>query len=1697
MPLSYDSSLFNTNPYYDDFDEDKKFLRTLFRPGTAVQARELTQLQTILQVQIERMGSHIFDNGAVIIGGGIGESKINFARLGTADAPSSTVLSNLVGQQIYDTGLDIAGDGYSTSGTNAKILHVLGGSTLSSDSNQVIFYQYTSNGTFTEAGVLGTTGSDSIGATFSIQASGNTAPSIGTDANIFTVDEGIFYVDGYFVKNSKQSIVPFSSSVNDEYRSFSSPTSSIGWKIKKDIVSHNDDVTLRDPAAGFYNYNAPGADRFKLNLSLDHIPFVSSLGSASGLTFDSEDFIELVRMVGGSSTKTVKYTDYAEIEETFARRTQDESGNYTVNAPKLRVTTHGDVFTPADDSNKFAVGVEPNKCYVGGFEVDTQSTAYLEVDKTKDLGVVPSYGEVLSSVIGNYVHVEQFSDGGENDPVGGFGGISSGDLNESALALSKQSSFSIWRDVYSAGDESVAGASIGSCNFRAMKLDGSDLKVYLFNIGMSSGYKFSQAEYLVSDHAVQGHTGPTGVHFRLKANSAGWTGPHDAGKRSMIFPTMGNKTVATGPGYDKHYNSKFVVQKTSLLHFAEDIDGNTIYMNDGKGLLDSDDENYLVWFGSTADTESGEEGRILPTSGFNATVYGENTSNAKLVVQLIGASGPAGGCTASIIHPVIYDSNMVTGQKIYRALTQTNNSDTQFSTPVTESVTYNGVVSAKFTLNHSHVYSISSASHNGESLSLSSVTLEDGQRQSAYYKSTVYIPTSLLTDNEGYYNVNFVYDYYTHTGIGPVIANSYPDSYEDIPTFNDPDSGKRMPLRNYIDFRPVQNTDGTFTEFGIPFTKYGSSHSKIGYSYFMPRIDKVTLCSDRVYRVVKGVPSLTPQAPPSSSEDLDLYLLKMNPYIFNLGNDVNAHYIDNRRYTMKEIGELENQVENVERDRYLEILYSDATAKGAGESDTTLVEEGTLIDDFSGHAFDDVSNRDNNCSMDFKYRGLKVPFTTNVFKFDVNTLPTGLTMSDDRNITYDFTEQKALGVSFGTVAIPVNPYGNTDFLGYVKLDPSSDFWYDAEKNPSVLVNSFGENNQYQVEGNAWQEGRSAGWGSEYGEWRSHWLGSEDLNEDINEVDPLDRNYKLPVKTAWARLPDRVVRTSNSRTVDESVIPYMRSTGITFSATGLLPGSTVYAMFDGVLVGASGTGYSADSQGGVSGHITVDNSYLTGEKSFRITNSRTDTLSATTTAADVKFFSQGMLNYKNSTIISDRPAQSRRKSVNSDSIISGPYLNTVDGNYSSVQNGLDPLTQEIIVDSGVFPQGVFLRSIDLFFKDRDPYLPVTIHIRPMFNGAPHDFLVVPHSEVTMRPSSTSSGPNSTQNTNFKFGSPVFLSPGSWAICIMSNSTQNEVFKAHIGDIWLDIDGTVNSGGVSYTGVGYGNGIGLGSMFLPLNNGTRQKSSLDHIMMNINRCSFNGGSDDTNTRTVLFDANVPAGVTAYGSIANVICNDQLFTSDDVNLKFKLLVDNEPAHVGIIPNKDIVLNQEQLVNETGDMQLSVEYSSTTSNALTPVIDTDRLSAIFIKNSLSTATNPTDTGSALGETQTNSAGANTKARYVSKKIHFGNLVANDLRVYLDIALNEGHVKVFAKVNNNDENFDLVNWIQLYKDGDSSAGGEWMTELEPEQLTHVTFSPATGTSLGDFSVYAIKIVVFKGDTNHSAYDMPVIKNLKAVALQT
>ena len=65
MPIQTDLSV---SPYFDDYQESKNYHQVLFKPGVALQTRELNVLQSMLQKQIERFGDNVFTKGTIITG---------------------------------------------------------------------------------------------------------------------------------------------------------------------------------------------------------------------------------------------------------------------------------------------------------------------------------------------------------------------------------------------------------------------------------------------------------------------------------------------------------------------------------------------------------------------------------------------------------------------------------------------------------------------------------------------------------------------------------------------------------------------------------------------------------------------------------------------------------------------------------------------------------------------------------------------------------------------------------------------------------------------------------------------------------------------------------------------------------------------------------------------------------------------------------------------------------------------------------------------------------------------------------------------------------------------------------------------------------------------------------------------------------------------------------------------------------------------------------------------------------------------------------------------------------------------------------------------------------------------------------------------------------------------------------------------
>ncbi len=132
MPLNT-----SNNPYYDDFDETKNFHRILFKPGQAVQARELTQTQSILQNQIDKFGQHMFKEGTIVLGGGFNiDLNLKHVKVKDTDISGNTINnildyigSNAIGINGVSAYINDAVEGYELSGnTKTLIISYLSGS---------------------------------------------------------------------------------------------------------------------------------------------------------------------------------------------------------------------------------------------------------------------------------------------------------------------------------------------------------------------------------------------------------------------------------------------------------------------------------------------------------------------------------------------------------------------------------------------------------------------------------------------------------------------------------------------------------------------------------------------------------------------------------------------------------------------------------------------------------------------------------------------------------------------------------------------------------------------------------------------------------------------------------------------------------------------------------------------------------------------------------------------------------------------------------------------------------------------------------------------------------------------------------------------------------------------------------------------------------------------------------------------------------------------------------------------------------------------------------------------------------------------------------------------------------------------------------------------------------------------------------
>ncbi len=376
----------NVAPYFDDFNANNDYHKVLFKPGAPVQARELSTLQSILQNQIEKFGQHFFKEGAKVIPGNTGYNALYYCvqlQNTYLGVPVAAYADQLVGTKITGqvSGVTAVVDKVllpqdSERGNLTLYINYLSSNTQNNATQQFSDGESLISNTTITSGLLGNT-SISAGQPFAVTLANNSTAT----GSSFQITNGVYFIRGQFVNVKTETLIL------DQYNN--RPNYRVGLFVNEEIVNSDIDEALNDNSQGFNNYAAPGADRLKISVSL----FKKSLDD-----FDDNNFVELASVSDGVLRSQKTTTEYSLLADELARRTYNESGDYVIKPFDISVKeslnnnlgnrgifnvgqfTYGGS-TPSDDLAIYQIS--PGKAIIRGYEVETVSTAFLDVEKPR------------------------------------------------------------------------------------------------------------------------------------------------------------------------------------------------------------------------------------------------------------------------------------------------------------------------------------------------------------------------------------------------------------------------------------------------------------------------------------------------------------------------------------------------------------------------------------------------------------------------------------------------------------------------------------------------------------------------------------------------------------------------------------------------------------------------------------------------------------------------------------------------------------------------------------------------------------------------------------------------------------------------------------------------------------------------------------------------------------------------------------------------------------------------------------------------------------------------------------------------------------------------------------------------------------------------------------------------------------------
>ena len=1616
--MSYDSTLFNINPYYDDYNSANGFLRVLFRPGYAVQARELSQAQSILQNQVSRIGDHLFKDGSRIIGGGISVRTTTTVRITVASLllAGITNYNSLVGNEI------------SGSGSRARIVGYLPISSGGNSAHLLVVVDFLSGTVFSAIDVTLTVGAS----TLALKLVG----AVTEVCKFITVANGIFYIDGFFVPTETQHFVPnrvVGLTLDAGFSGgFADLNTRVGYAIVRDTVTASENATLKDPAIGSSNYNAPGADRYKINLSL----------SQSGLTAEVDDFLEILRFESGKITKKSERITYAEIEKTLARRTYNESGSYIVSPFETSVRSAG-------VSLDIIIGT--GKASVMGYELETQYPKTIQVSKARTLK--PEDNVAYSFYVGNYIGVcmgaslssgVTFTDNIQQ--------ISSA----SAIVQFKNSSSAIVASGYVHGAiPATSGESLSQ-----------KWNLYLYGItgtiaGASTGVILSPN---TTGTTLWGEFTPiTGTTFSSVS---------DANNQSLVYEitpgyALRNFTSVSSPS---RLWSKNLPANSSISVL------NTYYNNSGTTTFTLTDGCVSDYFASTNVTFDpniaisdicvmNSHGKVL-FPGLLSTPGSLSTYTADSLIFSYAGDPP--GFTSGnlrVLTPIIYTPVM--GSSSTSTRIKTSNS-------LSESGATSVVISDKstITLSVADVYSVSSVVTSSSVDLTDWFELDDGQQEAYYGKSKLIVkPSKQTAFTASYTSVTFTIlgKYFTHSAgedSAPFVgATAYVGiSYENIPLFTNPRTGKTVSLANCLDFR-----HSGITSAALMIKPYSSAKTTtLTYDHYLPRIDKLCLrknVNDGSADIftIQGVSDLSPTPPTDPVDSIVLGSLSIPAYTHN-ASDVQMTPYENRRYTMQDIGKMEKRIDEVEVFAKLslsEVEIESRSLKPLTGTSTEPLKTSIFSEEFIGHSIGDVASTEYVCSIDNELGEMRPFFTPYSIGF-TGFVHSNTMLSADGLVTLDYTQIEYIQNTEWTKKITINPSNTLNWLGFCSLTREISPVHDYSYRPVVQSNALGENDNW-VGSNA---NNARGFGTQWNDWESMWTGIEDNQNEQDDVQK--QNLKTPHVSSSSLVPNtnsgnekagiertilgldeslssylRVSRLKNriktrigSRILDKTVVPYIPAIGLTLTVCGMKPASNVSIYFNGDLLKS---GLSCDANGsllpisGVSLSIPA-NTYLAGEKTIRISDSATS--ENATTSAEIMYRCIGVITQRDSGSYSVRPPVLRRQTVSSETFVKDPFSRDFSGDVLENSQWTDPLTQTFFVDIKSNPEGIFIKKVNLYFSEKDSYLPVTVQIRPTVNGYPSPCVVLPFSTTTVLPSAVNASQDTPTATVFQFSSPVFLEPGEYSLCVVTNSNRYKLYASDSGYNALAI-GSSTSGRV-------GGNPRVGVLYTPTSLGVCVPDNSTNLMFSIFRCVFEQSGDFTTSISNATDKQL-LKISASEIIPQGCGVVRVFTGN-ITTSFN--------------NNENLYPLTLLSGNPG-----AKYSFVGNEFVSPVMDTQSLYGTGISMRC----------------------GSEESSYITRAVSVNSVVSNGIAVYVDQNTpNTSTITAFYRVSGMSEtNLFSKAWTALPKLTTSVVAG---SDLEYGEVAY-------GKTLSvPFGSYQVKIVLDSSMSIPTYHNTPSVRSIRAVS---